>query len=134
MRTRDNQRPHFVEVRGGHRFRKGQLASEHGRDTDLVRFDVDIGGNNRASGVVDTLALIKPSDTSGVGATVSEKAHHHVLPEKAFLLLQKLFHSGRRKLTLSDGLRVLAAVNVAVDIDLQLYQRVEERLQSPSPL
>lgn len=58
-RTRDHQSPHLVKVRRDHRLRECKLAREDWRDTNLIGFDVDVGGDNRTCSVVDTLALVK---------------------------------------------------------------------------
>ena len=56
-------------------------------------------------------------------------AYHHVLPEQTLLLLQTLFHTCWWQTALSYWGRVLAAVNVTIDIDLELDEGVQERLQ-----
>lgn len=38
-------------------FREGELARKDGRDTDLVRLDVDVRRDDGTRGVVDSLAL-----------------------------------------------------------------------------
>ena len=42
---------------GGDGFGKCELASEDGRDSNLVRLDVDVGGDDGPGGVVDSLSL-----------------------------------------------------------------------------
>lgn len=58
MRSIDDELAHEVDVVGGDGFGEGELASEDGRDSNLVSLDVDVGGDDRTGGVVDSLALL----------------------------------------------------------------------------
>ena len=58
---------------------------------------------------------------------------HHVLAKKAFLLFQALLHPGRRQAALPDRLRVLAAIDVTIDVDLELDKGIKEGLEDTSP-
>ena len=57
MRSSDNTLPHLMEVRSGDRFRKGKLASEDRRDTNLARFNVCIWRDDGTGSIVDSFTL-----------------------------------------------------------------------------
>ena len=56
-------------------------------------------------------------------------AYHHVHTEQTFLFLQVLFDTSRGELPLSHLSRIFATINEAVDIDLELNQRLEKSPQ-----
>ena len=55
--ARDHILPQLVDVVCRDGLGVSELAREDRRDTNLVRFDVDVRGDNRTSSVVDTFAL-----------------------------------------------------------------------------
>jgi hypothetical protein len=57
MRTVDDHLTELLNVVSGDGFGEGKLASEDGRDTDLVRLDVNVGRDDGTGGVVDALSL-----------------------------------------------------------------------------
>ena len=111
----------LVEVRWSDRLGESKLASKDRRNADFVRFDVDVRRNNRTSGIVDTFSLADRKDeTVKRPSGCQRQSYHHILAEQAFFLFKQLFHTGWRKFSLSDNLRVLAAVNEAIHVRLQL--------------
>lgn len=91
-----------VVVRDG--FGEGELSSKDGWNSNFVRFDVDVGGNDGSGGVVDSLSLWFQGKIKGERLSEwverknekTKKTNHHVHPKQSFLLLQKLLHSRRR--------------------------------------
>ena len=55
--TVDNQLAHLVKVGRRDGFRERELARKDGRDTNLVRFDIDVGRDDRARSIVYSLSL-----------------------------------------------------------------------------
>lgn len=70
-RACDNQGPQFMEIGRRYWFGERQLARENWGDSDLVGLNVDVGGDNRASGIIDTLALVNRSEVQSVRAKQS---------------------------------------------------------------
>ena len=70
-RTCNDQRPQFMEVSGRYGLGECKLAGENWGYADFIGFNVDVGGDNRASGVIDTLALVKRSEEQSVRAKQS---------------------------------------------------------------
>lgn len=58
VRSIDDELSHEVDIVSGDGFGERELASEDGWDSNLVRLDVDVGGDDGTGGVVDTLALL----------------------------------------------------------------------------
>lgn len=56
-RAGDNKLPQFMEIRRRYGLRERQFTRENRWYSDFVWFDVDVGGYDRPSGVVDTFAL-----------------------------------------------------------------------------
>ena len=54
---RDHALPQLAKVIRSDRFREGELAGEDRRNANLAGFNVDIRGDNRSRGVVDSFAL-----------------------------------------------------------------------------
>jgi hypothetical protein len=67
MRTVDDHLTELLNVVCGDGFGEGELASEDGRDTDLIRLDVDVGRDDGTGGVVDTLSLRVEEEGRGDG-------------------------------------------------------------------
>jgi hypothetical protein len=65
-RPGNDQIPQLMEVRRCHRLGESELASEDRRDSNFIGLDIDVGGDNRTSRIIDTLSLIKQSEMSGV--------------------------------------------------------------------
>ena len=57
-RARDHQSPHLMEVGRCHWLWERELACKDRRNANLIGLNVDIGGDYRPGGVVNTLALI----------------------------------------------------------------------------
>ena len=55
----DDRLLHLLEVVVRDRLRERELAREHGRHSDLVRLEVDVGRDDGSGGVVDSLSLEK---------------------------------------------------------------------------
>ena len=53
----DNQLPQFVEIIRGNGLRERQFARKDRWDTNLIGLDIDVRGNDRTGGVIDTFAL-----------------------------------------------------------------------------
>jgi hypothetical protein len=63
-RAVDDELTQLVYVLRSDRFGVREFLGEDGRDADLIGLDVDVGGDDGSSGVVDTLALRSTSVTS----------------------------------------------------------------------
>lgn len=57
MRASDDKLPHFMEVCGSDRFGESKFPGKNRRDTNLVGFNVHVGGDNGTSGIVYTFTL-----------------------------------------------------------------------------
>lgn len=80
-----------------YQFREGEALGKVGREADLAIADVRVGGDDGSGGEVDALS-------------------HHVLPEQALLLLQRL----------PDAVRLLVLGSRAVDELVDLRRRTAD--------
>lgn len=56
--TIDDELPHLSHVELRHWFRVRELLGEHWRNSNLVGLNVDVGGDDGSSGIVDSFTLL----------------------------------------------------------------------------
>lgn len=71
--TVDDGAGELFQVVRGDGLGERQLAGEDGRHTDLVRLEIDVGRDDRSSGVVDSLALRDQSQSHETAKTSEGK-------------------------------------------------------------
>jgi hypothetical protein len=56
--TIDDELPHLSHIELGHWFRVSELLGEYWRNSNLIGLNVDVGGDDGSSGIVDSFTLL----------------------------------------------------------------------------